>query len=175
MWPSVNLGLLYGRRLFSHIICLLLPSSSLAKQPPPPLWATASLRRFCQLSSGFHFFAFRNRARTSAQRPTPNLEDQIPVFMSPSDWVVHLCPQAPGSLQLAGLWWRCVNLPPHRELSSPSSRKSVSVFDPQNGSRTFLRNVGEILPHYMLSYPSRLYFSKFIKQLYGQNSVTSRS
>jgi hypothetical protein len=34
-------------------------------------------------------------------RPTPNLEDQIPVFMSPSDRVTQLYPQAPGSLSVA--------------------------------------------------------------------------
>jgi hypothetical protein len=33
--------------------------------------------------------------------PTPNLEDQVPVFMSPSDKVVQLYPQAPGSLFIA--------------------------------------------------------------------------
>jgi hypothetical protein len=31
----------------------------------------------------------------------PNLEDQIPVFMSPSDRVTQLYPQAPGSLFVA--------------------------------------------------------------------------
>jgi hypothetical protein len=37
----------------------------------------------------------------SALRPTPNLEDQAPIFMSPSDRVAQLCPQAPGSLSVA--------------------------------------------------------------------------
>jgi hypothetical protein len=31
-------------------------------------------------------------------RPSPNLEDRVPVFMSPSDRVAQLYPQAPGSL-----------------------------------------------------------------------------
>jgi hypothetical protein len=34
----------------------------------------------------------------SALRPTPNLEGQVPVFMSPSDRVAQLCPQVPGFL-----------------------------------------------------------------------------
>jgi hypothetical protein len=34
-------------------------------------------------------------------RPTPNLEDQISVFMSPSDRVTQLHPQAPGSHSVA--------------------------------------------------------------------------
>jgi hypothetical protein len=34
---------------------------------------------------------------SSALRPTPNLEDQVPVFMSPSDRMAQLYPQAPGS------------------------------------------------------------------------------
>jgi hypothetical protein len=38
---------------------------------------------------------------SSAWRPTPNLEDQVPVFMSPSDRVAELCPQASGSLFFA--------------------------------------------------------------------------
>jgi hypothetical protein len=35
---------------------------------------------------------------SSALRPTPNLEDQIPVFLSPSDRVAQLYPQASGFL-----------------------------------------------------------------------------
>jgi hypothetical protein len=38
---------------------------------------------------------FLYRARSSALHPTPNLEDQVFVFMSPSDWVGQLYPQAP--------------------------------------------------------------------------------
>jgi hypothetical protein len=34
------------------------------------------------------------KARSSALRPTPNVEDQAPVFMSPSDRVPQLYPQA---------------------------------------------------------------------------------
>jgi hypothetical protein len=37
----------------------------------------------------------------SALRPTPNLEDQVLVFMSPSNGVAQLYPQAPGSLFVA--------------------------------------------------------------------------
>jgi hypothetical protein len=35
--------------------------------------------------------------RLSALRLTPNVEDQVPVFMSPSNRVTQLYPQAPGS------------------------------------------------------------------------------
>jgi hypothetical protein len=37
------------------------------------------------------------RASTSALRPVFNLEDQVPVFMSPRDRLAQLYPQAPGS------------------------------------------------------------------------------
>jgi hypothetical protein len=40
-------------------------------------------------------------ARSSALRPTPNLEDQVSLFMSPSDRVGQLYPKAPGSLFVA--------------------------------------------------------------------------
>jgi hypothetical protein len=40
------------------------------------------------------------RARSSVLHATPNLEDQDPVFMSPSDMVVQLYTQAPGYLLL---------------------------------------------------------------------------
>jgi hypothetical protein len=38
---------------------------------------------------------------SSALRSTPNLEDQVIVFMSPSDRVAQSYPQAPGSLFVA--------------------------------------------------------------------------
>jgi hypothetical protein len=74
-----------------------------------PFIAIAFLRRFCQICpflgirpSGFHFYGFHNnsffyRARSSALRRTPNLEDQVSVLMSPSDTVVQLYPEAPDS------------------------------------------------------------------------------
>jgi hypothetical protein len=37
---------------------------------------------------------------SSALRPSPNLEDQVSVFMSTSDRVAQLYPQAPGSLSV---------------------------------------------------------------------------
>jgi hypothetical protein len=33
----------------------------------------------------------------SAPRPTPNLEDQVSIFISPGDWVAQLDPQAPST------------------------------------------------------------------------------
>jgi hypothetical protein len=66
---------------------------------------TSHLRRFWQTASGFHFFGFHDNffyiVRSSAFCPTPNLEEQVSVFMSPSDRVAQLYPQAPGSLFVA--------------------------------------------------------------------------
>jgi hypothetical protein len=52
-------------------------------------------------------------ARLSALRPTPNLEDQVSVFMSPNDRVAQLHLQAPfwRLLRPAGLRWRYWNPP----------------------------------------------------------------
>jgi hypothetical protein len=63
--------------------------------------ALTFLRRFCQIASGYHFLDIltifaQNKVATS--RPTANLEDQVPVFMCPSDRVAQLCPQTPSSL-----------------------------------------------------------------------------
>jgi hypothetical protein len=46
-------------------------------------------------------------------RPTPSLEDQVSVFISPSDRVDQLYPQALGFLRLAGLRWRYSDRPPN--------------------------------------------------------------
>jgi hypothetical protein len=55
--------------------------------------------------SGFHFFGFRNNFFTQQSRhpwvQTPNLEDQVPVLMSPNDRVAQLYPQALRSLFFA--------------------------------------------------------------------------
>jgi hypothetical protein len=52
------------------------------------------------------FFVFRSNngvygARSLALRPIQNPEDQVLIFMSPSDRVAHLYTQAPGSLFVA--------------------------------------------------------------------------
>jgi hypothetical protein len=44
---------------------------------------------------------FFYEARSLALRPTPNLEDQVSVFMSSRHRVAQLYPQAPGSLFVA--------------------------------------------------------------------------
>jgi hypothetical protein len=54
------------------------------------------------IRSSLRFFGFRNNvfsytARSLALRPNPNLEDQVSVFMSPSDRVAQLYPKARGS------------------------------------------------------------------------------
>jgi hypothetical protein len=64
-----------------------------------------SLEDSARLSSGFSLFGFRNnnfyRSRSSSLRPSLNLEDQVSVFMSPSDRVAQVYPQALGSLSAA--------------------------------------------------------------------------
>jgi hypothetical protein len=84
--------------------------SSLAKQP---FWAIAFLRRYCKsclfrreldhpVFASLNFAAvIFYRARLSALSPTPNLEDQVSAFMSPSDKVAQLYPQASGSFFVA--------------------------------------------------------------------------
>jgi hypothetical protein len=54
-------------------------------------------------------------------RDSPNLEEQVPVFMSPRNRVLQFYPQALGSLfvashDLQGLRWKYSNLPPCRVL-----------------------------------------------------------
>jgi hypothetical protein len=72
-----------------------------------PFRAIGFLIRFCQIYSflgitlsGFHFLDFAviifYRARSSGLRPTPNLKDQVSVFMVHSDKVAQLYPLAPG-------------------------------------------------------------------------------
>jgi hypothetical protein len=65
-------------------------------------WAMAFLK-FCHILSGFQFSGFRKkyffyRTRSSALRPTSNLEGQIPIFMFPRDRVSQLHPQPPDTL-----------------------------------------------------------------------------
>jgi hypothetical protein len=51
------------------------------------------------------------------QRPTPNLEDQVSVFMTPRDRVAQLYPQALGThfspffYDMHGLQWDCSLIP----------------------------------------------------------------
>jgi hypothetical protein len=72
--------------------------------------AIAFVTRFCQFYPVFICLDFAAvifyRVRSSALRPTPNLEDQVPVFMSLSDRVGQLYPQPPGSLFVAFSYWQ---------------------------------------------------------------------
>jgi hypothetical protein len=78
-----------------------------------PFWTIIFLRRFCQtylfrheldhlvfISSDF-VTVFFYASRSLALHPTPNLEDQVPVFMSPSERLAQLYPQAVGSVFVA--------------------------------------------------------------------------
>jgi hypothetical protein len=65
-------------------------SSSSSSSSLSSFRAMAFLNTFYQIRSSFHFFGSRNnnffyRTMSSALRPTPNLKDQVSVFMSPSD------------------------------------------------------------------------------------------
>jgi hypothetical protein len=65
--------------------------------------------------------------------PPPLLEGQVLVFISPKNRVVQSYPRALGSLfvplQLAGLWWRYSNPPPHGvKLKSHYDRRSLGQF-----------------------------------------------
>jgi hypothetical protein len=60
------------------------------QQQNSPLWAIALLTWCFQIASSFCLFG--------ALRPTPNMEDQVPVFMSSSDRTAQLYSKAPDSL-----------------------------------------------------------------------------
>jgi hypothetical protein len=88
-----------------------------------PFWEIAFLRRFCHITSSFHFFVFRKNSLFT-QRRTPNLEDQVSVVMSLSDSYsprnrVPLC----RLLRLAGLRWRYSSAPPHGDLIGNNAEK----------------------------------------------------
>jgi hypothetical protein len=75
-------------------IIIIFISKTILFDPQP------SLEDFCQTLSTFHFFGICNNDFFTEQvrqafRPTPKLEVQVPVFMSPGDRVAQLDPQAP--------------------------------------------------------------------------------
>jgi hypothetical protein len=82
----------------------------------PPFWATAFLRRFCQIwldseHPSFHFFGFRQHCKDASLASKPH----VSVL---SDMVAQLYPP-PGTgfpfrclLRFAGLRWRYSNQPP---------------------------------------------------------------
>jgi hypothetical protein len=68
-------------------------------EPQPSIEdSTRFVNHLVFITFNFAVIIFVYRARLSAMRPTPNLKDQTPVFMSLSDMVAQLYPQAPGSL-----------------------------------------------------------------------------
>jgi hypothetical protein len=76
-----------------NIITIIIGKAALLDSEP-------SLMIMPYLASGLHFFSqqyFFYTARSSALRPTPNLENQVFVCMSPSERVVQLYHQALGS------------------------------------------------------------------------------
>jgi hypothetical protein len=79
-------------------------SSSLAKEPflrhSLPQEILPHCIRFAFLWISQYYFLFYS-ARSSALRPSPNPEDQVPVFISPNNRAAQLHPQALGSLFVA--------------------------------------------------------------------------
>jgi hypothetical protein len=61
---------------------------------------------------------------SSAPRPTPKLEDQVSIFISPGDWVAQLYPQAPSTILVAFYhmhmlqWYYSFPRSPHGEYSA---------------------------------------------------------
>jgi hypothetical protein len=99
-------------------------SSSLAKQPFLGIAFLRRLYRLCRPVSTFLGFATLNFETTSLTTlyRTPNLEDHISVFMSPSDRMAQLYPPGTGFpfhslLRHAGL--RYFNPPTHRGVHVP--------------------------------------------------------
>jgi hypothetical protein len=84
-----------------------------------PFWAITFIRRFCQIASGFHLFAFRNSNCFTEQGRQP--------FVQPPAWrtrSLYLYPPGTG--------WPSYT-PRHRVPFSPSSttrRATAEVFDP---------------------------------------------
>jgi hypothetical protein len=95
-----NLYFQMNVKLQINNICV--SSLSLAKQH---FLSKSLLRIFYLITSGFHFFEFRENIilhnRSSALRRTPTVVDKVPVFMFRSDKVAQLYSKAPGSLFIA--------------------------------------------------------------------------
>jgi hypothetical protein len=79
-------------------------------------WAVAFLRRFCQITSGFHFFGSRNNNSFTGQgRRTWRT---MSLYLCPpvtgwSSYTPGTGFRFPRLLRLAGLRWRYSNPPPH--------------------------------------------------------------
>jgi multisubunit Na+/H+ antiporter MnhC subunit len=88
--------------------------------PKPCISSEESARQhqaFTSLDSATILFFFFCRGRSSALRPTPNLGDQVSVFMSLSDSMAQLYSHTPEfpfhrRLRLSPLRWGSSNLPP---------------------------------------------------------------
>jgi hypothetical protein len=64
-----------------------------------PFGAPAFIEGICNISFSIHIFGLQDsNCSTEQSRQTCILEDQVPLFMSPSDRVAQLYPQAPGTL-----------------------------------------------------------------------------
>jgi hypothetical protein len=58
-------------------------------------------RSDCSEATSYVFYLLTfSGVGSSAPRPTPNLEDQVSIFISPGDWVAQLYPHAPGTMTI---------------------------------------------------------------------------
>jgi hypothetical protein len=90
-------------RFGKHTELFQLSLFSILKWLYSPMWTFASLMDFSQSSQLIwlfqgHILSFLTvdffRGGVSAPRPTPNLEGQVSIIISPGDWVAQLYPQA---------------------------------------------------------------------------------
>jgi hypothetical protein len=95
-WYSVTWQCEIYNWIIIFIIIIIIIDKTALFEPWPSLEDSV---RFNPVFSSLYFAKiFFYRVRLSALHPTPNLEDQVPVFMSLSDRVPQLYLQAPGSL-----------------------------------------------------------------------------
>jgi hypothetical protein len=108
IWSSSNLVLLFGIETVRSMI----------QFSNPLILFLSILNRSVRLLLFLVTICFFYDVGFIAPRPTPNLEDQASVFMSPGDRVAQLYPLAPAFpfsrlLRHAGIWWGYSSPPPH--------------------------------------------------------------
>jgi hypothetical protein len=113
-------------------------------------------------------------SRSSALRPTSNLEGQVPVC-PPSDRTIQLYPQTPGSLfiaflRLAGLRWRYSNPPPHGDYTPVryDNRPVQNALSQKHTSLMLLTNMNNI--HRNVS-STQVYIIACNDRLYGTDGT----
>jgi hypothetical protein len=87
------LGTSFLARTWHSLSLSLLGSTAQLRPWPPPQSSSVIRLNFLEASRQFSFL----QGRVVAPRPTPTLEDQASVFISPRGRVAQLYPQAPGT------------------------------------------------------------------------------